>query len=100
MNGRRDFGRPLTDAQFREVQNEFYNVWYRRWKDAKTQEQYDAAVSELVQLLRKYRFWEFPTVAHLALTMLYAFDGKFFGGFTETTSRKLLSLLEAEAGVK
>lgn len=97
MNGARDFGIPLTDAQFREVLASFYK-WFEKWKMIRTEEQFDAATAAWMQLMRKFQFWKFPTVAHVGISVIYELDGRLHAGFTECTSKKLLSLLEAEAG--
>ena len=92
MNGERTFGKPMPDEKMTVFMNTVYNKWFRKWRNVElTDDAYDQMISGLDRILKDGE--EYPLVRGLCLVFLYELDARHFGGYTETTRDKLLTII-------
>lgn len=95
MNGDRTFGKVIPYPKMREAMSTIYNKWWLKWKDKmQTEEDFMNAMRELDPILELGE--EYPVIKHMAVSLLYDLDARLYGGYTETTRSKILSIIEVE----
>jgi len=93
MNGDRTFGKPLPNDKMTSFMNVVYNKWFRKWRDVEmTDDAYDQMIAGLDVILKDGK--EYPLVRFLCLAFLYELDARHFGGYTETTARKVVDVIK------
>lgn len=93
VNGDRTFGKPIPDGKLSDTLNILYNKWFIKWRNVEmTDEAYDQMIAGLDVILKDGE--EYPLVRFLCLAFLYELDARHFGGYTETTARKVLDVIK------
>lgn len=90
----RTYGGPLPDEKFPALMNALFNVWFRKWKNIRADEEYDAAAVELNRIMEQGD--QYPAVKHLCISLLYELEARMHGGYTKTGRDKLLAIIQRE----
>lgn len=95
MNGKRTFGEVMPDEKLSAFLNALCNKWFKKWRaEELTEDRFMQAWAELDDVIHQGE--QYPFVRHLYIAFLYELDARRFGGYTETTRDKLLTLIKGE----
>lgn len=95
MNGDRTFGKAIPNEDLSKVMRQI-SKWWLKWKAAKiTENSFMEAWAEIDDITRNYM--SYPMVRHLYLSFIYELDARLYGGYTEMTRTKLLSIIREES---
>lgn len=86
----------IPDDQLPKLMNVIYNVWWSKWRPRAAvmdDEAWDEAIREACKILEQGD--RFPIVKNLMMSFLYELEARAFGGYTDVTSWKVMTMLEA-----